>query len=82
MKKVENFMNKRVVFFSPEDSIFDVAKIFSKRSISGAPVVRNKKVIGVISESDIVKFMSLKLGKVGGVVTSTSLMLISLRYWG
>ena len=61
MKKVKDFMNKKVVFFKPEDSIFDVAQTFSKLGISGAPVVGKGKIIGVVSETDIVKFMSMKL---------------------
>jgi len=63
MKKVKDFMNTRIVSFEQNDSIFKVAKAFSEKNISGAPVVKDKKIIGVISESDIVKFMSLKLGK-------------------
>jgi CBS domain-containing protein len=60
MKKVEGFMNKKVVFFKPEDSIFDVAQTFAKLGISGAPVVSKDRIIGVVSETDIVKFMSMK----------------------
>jgi CBS domain-containing protein len=61
MKKVRDVMNPDVVYFSPEDTVFDVAKTLSERNISGAPVVENGKVVGVISESDIVKFMRTKL---------------------
>ncbi len=61
MKKVRDFMNPKVIYFSPEDSIFDVAKVFSEKDISGAPVVEKGKVVGIISISDIVKFLSLKL---------------------
>ena len=62
MKKVKDFMNKEVVYFSPEDSIFDAAKIFAELNISGAPVVENEKVVGIISVSDIIKFIDIKLG--------------------
>ncbi len=61
MKKVRDFMNPKVIYFSPEDSIFEVAKVFSEKDISGAPVVKDNKVVGVISISDIVRFMGLKL---------------------
>ena len=61
MKKVRDFMRCDVFFVRPNNSIFDVAKVFSQNNISGAPVVEKGKVIGVISISDIIKFMNLKL---------------------
>jgi len=64
MKKVKDIMSKNVIYFKPDDTIFKAAKIFCKKGISGAPVVedpKNKKVVGVISESDIVKFMGINL---------------------
>ena len=57
-------MSRRVVKLKPSDSIFKAAKAFSKRKISGAPVIdseRTKRVIGVVSESDIIKFMGTKI---------------------
>jgi CBS domain-containing protein len=61
MKKVRDFMNKQVFFVKPEFSIFDVARVFAKNDISGAPVVDKGKVVGVVSVSDLTKFMSIKL---------------------
>ena len=61
MKLVKTYMKKKVVSFEPEDSIFDVAKTLSKHHISGAPVVNSGKVVGVISETDIIKFMRMRL---------------------
>lgn len=61
MRKVKEFMNKNVFFVKGNHSVFDVAKVFSKSHISGAPVVDKGKIIGMISVSDIVKFMGIKL---------------------
>ena len=61
MKLVKNYMKRKVLHFNPKDSIFKVAKIFSKHHISGAPVVSKGKVVGVISETDLIKYMRLKL---------------------
>ncbi len=61
MKLVKDYMKTKVVYFRPEDSIFKVAKVLSKHHISGAPVVNNRKVVGVISETDLIKYMRLKL---------------------
>lgn len=77
MKKVLDFMNKDVIYFKPDDTIFDAAKVFSEKNISGAPVVENEKVVGVVSESDIVNFMSMKFGKKPSVLPSISLIIFS-----
>ncbi|MFH8086630.1 MAG: CBS domain-containing protein [Candidatus Aenigmatarchaeota archaeon] len=63
MKKVRDFMNSNVICVSSEDSIFEAAKIFCEKNISGAPVLEEGKVVGVISISDIIKFVSMKLQK-------------------
>ncbi|MBI2545146.1 MAG: CBS domain-containing protein [Candidatus Aenigmarchaeota archaeon] len=59
MKLVKDYMEKKVKIVKPSDSIFKVAKFLSKHDISGAPVVSGKKVLGVISETDLIKFMKL-----------------------
>ncbi|MBI2547089.1 MAG: CBS domain-containing protein [Candidatus Aenigmarchaeota archaeon] len=56
-------MKRKVISVKPADSIFKVAEILSKHHISGAPVVRKGRVVGVITESDIIKFMKLDLSK-------------------
>lgn len=61
MKKVKEVMNRNVIFFTPEDTIFNVARILCEKNISGAPVVEKERVVGVISVSDIVKFIKIKL---------------------
>ena len=86
MKKVKDLMSKSVIFFKPNDTIFKAAKIFSKKKISGAPVVedaKTKKVIGVISETDIVKFMGTSLTgdeKLAGDFTYQSLTLLFFNF--
>jgi len=70
--KVRDFMNKEVFFVKPEFSIFEVAKVFSKIDISGAPVVDKGKVVGVVSISDLTKFMSIKLADAETVVSNPS----------
>jgi CBS domain-containing protein len=77
MKKVRDVMCTNVVCFSPESSVFEVARILSEKNISGAPVVENEKVVGVISTSDIVKFIKTKL-KIGSVHEIPSLSLLFL----
>jgi len=73
MKKVKDYMSKKVVYLKPEDTIFKAAKLFCEKGISGAPVVNNgidKKLIGVVSESDVVKFMGTKICNVKSFISN------------
>lgn len=83
MKKVKDFMTKKVVKIKPDNSIFHAAKVFSEHRISGAPVVERGRIIGMVSESDIIKFMSLKLSGVLDLpkkLVQTSLSLLMLDF--
>jgi CBS domain-containing protein len=85
MKKVREFMNRNVFFVRPNHSVFDVAKVFSHSNISGAPVVEKGKIIGMISVSDIVRFMGIKLldpDATANISASLSLMLFNLTKIG
>ncbi|MEM5867325.1 MAG: CBS domain-containing protein [Candidatus Aenigmatarchaeota archaeon] len=77
MKKVRDVMNTNVIWFKPEDNVFEVAKVLSEKNISGAPVVEKGKVVGIISVSDIVRFLKMKL-KIGSVHEMPSLSLLFL----
>jgi CBS domain-containing protein len=63
VKKVKDFMNKNVVSLSPDDTLFDAAKKLCESNISGAPVVEKGKLVGVISISDIIRFIDIRLGR-------------------
>ncbi len=54
--KVRELMTTTVIAFKPSDKIHQVAKTLRLNRISGAPVIDDqRKVIGVISEADIMK---------------------------
>lgn len=51
----KDFMRRRVVTLSPDDTLRDAARKLGRNGISGAPVVaRNGEVVGVISLTDLV----------------------------
>ena len=58
--KVKDAMTKGVMTVSPDDSLDSVIDIFSGKEISGAPVVKNGKIVGILSQSDILKGVGLK----------------------
>lgn len=86
MKKVKDFMTSHVIYFKPSDTIFKAAKVFCKEKISGAPVVkdgRSKKLVGIISESDIVKFLGINVcntKEFAGDLTYQSLTLLLFNF--
>jgi CBS domain-containing protein len=85
MRKVRDFMRRDVFFVRPDNSVFDVAKVFSQNNISGAPVVDKGKVIGVVSISDIIRFMNMKLVKANAISRepqSLSFLLLNLVKMG
>ena len=53
---VKDYMSKEIVSFNKSDSIFEVKKVLLEKKISGAPVInKSGKLIGIISETDIMK---------------------------
>jgi CBS domain-containing protein len=85
MHKVKDIMSKSVLYLLPSDTIFEAAKLFSKFKFSGAPVVNNardKRIVGIVSETDIMKFLGSSLKaceKIGGEASCTSQTLILLN---
>ncbi|MEM5808029.1 MAG: CBS domain-containing protein [Candidatus Aenigmatarchaeota archaeon] len=60
---MKDYMKTKVYKIRPTHSIFKAAEMLSKYHISGAPVVRGEKVVGIITESDIIRFMKLDLSR-------------------
>ena len=61
---VKNIMKKKVITLSPEDSIVKVLRTFSKNHISGVPVVKKNKLVGIITDSDIIANLDIHTPKV------------------
>lgn len=56
---ISDYMAKKLITFSPEQSIMEVMEILIRKKISGGPVVDEKKqLIGMISEGDCMKQIS------------------------
>jgi len=61
--KVADVMTRDVVTLDPKDTLRNASEVLRSNEISGAPVVSNGKVIGVLSEGDVVK--ALRTGDIG-----------------
>ena len=49
---IKDIMTKKVIFVSPDTSISEAAELMEKHRIHGLPVIDNKKVVGIITETD------------------------------
>jgi len=62
--KIKEIMTKKVITVSPEDNILKVLKILSRNSISGVPVLENDKLVGIVTESDIIAKLDSRIQKI------------------
>lgn len=53
--KVADLMQKHVDFVTPDSSVREVARIIFGRGINGVPVCEGKKIVGFITERDILR---------------------------
>jgi len=53
--KVRDVMTRQVVTLSPEESIEQAARKLRENRISGAPVVEGERVVGIVSEADLMR---------------------------
>ena len=66
MLRLHDIMTRDLVILSPEHSLRDAMSILVSRHISGAPVMVNSTVIGVISLTDLVEFAASSAGVLTG----------------
>lgn len=52
-------MTKTVITCAPADAIEDIVKLMSEKNISGVPVVDHGKLVGMITEEDIMKLLAV-----------------------
>lgn len=58
MLKLRDVMSRDLVTFSPETALTDAIERLTDRHISGAPVLRGDRVVGVLTASDILEFVA------------------------
>ena len=57
--RVSDYMTKKLITFSPQQSLMQTMETLVRNEITGGPVVNDKKeLIGMISESDCMKNLS------------------------
>ncbi|WP_456472456.1 CBS domain-containing protein [Methanocaldococcus sp.] len=67
--KVIDAGSKLKYFLTPNMSLKDVAKLFAKNNISGAPVLDNNKLVGIVTVHDIINNIDRIEEKVENIMT-------------
>jgi CBS domain-containing protein len=76
--KVKDIMTASVITVGPDYTIKETMLLFSEKKISGAPVVdKNNKMVGIISETDILKVIKTRNRELKMVYPSIPIMGIS-----
>ncbi|NOZ76419.1 MAG: CBS domain-containing protein [Euryarchaeota archaeon] len=70
MARVEEIMTRKVVTLSPEEPVFEAARILRENRISGVPVVEGGQVVGVLSEADIMELLESHELKINTILPS------------
>ena len=58
---LESFMTKNVLYIAPDESLQNITNFMSEKSHSSVLVVEDNKPVGIITERDIVKYLSTLL---------------------
>lgn len=56
--KVKDIMTRQVVAVDEETPLFEIARIMTSRSINRVPVVRDGKVLGIVTRNDVVRALA------------------------
>jgi len=71
--KIKNVMSKKVITISKDTPIEEAARIMADRSLGGLPVIDGKKVVGMITETDLFKvFLELMGARDKGIRVTAS----------
>jgi CBS domain-containing protein len=71
-RTVGDIMTREVVTVSEETELADVATLLETRRIKRVPVVRDGKVVGIVSRSNLVRALGATSGAALGAPTSTA----------
>jgi CBS domain-containing protein len=53
--KIEKIMNEEVIVINPENTISEVLTLMVKNNINRIPVVKNEKLVGIVTRGDVLK---------------------------
>jgi CBS domain-containing protein len=62
--KVKDIMTRDVITFKPEDTLHKALEVFTQKGISGAPVIQKGRLVGMVTEVDVIKVLDIYTPKI------------------
>ena len=57
-KPVKNFMTSPVITINDSEDVYSAARLINKHDVQRLPVTRNKKLVGIVTRTDIVSMLN------------------------
>ncbi len=76
--KVKDVMTKNVITLSPDMTIKEAMEIFVKNHIGGAPVTVNGKLVGILTQRDILSYLDMAYKRQGWIFVPTPFDIIEI----
>lgn len=73
--RVEDVMTCLVVKLYPTDTVYEAVGLLAQNNVSGAPVVNEGKVVGIVSEADLMRSAVMSADKGGSTMEILGLFL-------
>lgn len=73
--RVEDVMTCLVVRLYPTDTVYEAAARLAQNNVSGAPVVKEGRVVGIVTEADLMRSAVLGVDKAGSTMNILGLFL-------
>ncbi|MFA4819597.1 MAG: CBS domain-containing protein [Candidatus Aenigmatarchaeota archaeon] len=80
--KVRDIMTKKPITVRPTDTLGKVVRILADKKISGCPVVDRGKLVGIVTQTDIIRTMDVyeKINKGGDMFSLVVAVIKSSKY--
>lgn len=76
--KVKDVMTKNVITFTPDMTVKDAMEILVKNNIGGAPVTVNGKLVGIVTQRDLLSYLDMAYKRQGWIFIPTPFDIIEV----
>jgi CBS domain-containing protein len=74
-RKVADLMTREVVVATPDTPLRDIAAMLEKNGIKRVPIVRDRKLVGIVSRANLVQALATVRKEVKAATATSDLMI-------